>query len=130
MALAVVPYDIQIDHDGRKYRLHISALSLPKCAECGAMVIDDVAADAIDREFRKEAKLLSPEDIRAERAKLELTQQQLADRLGIASATISRWETGAQVQQRFHDRILRAFFALRPLREFLATTESADVAAI
>ncbi len=90
MAIAVVPYDIQIDHDGKKYDVHVPALSVPQCADCGALSIDEVASAQIDDAFRQKAGLLSPADIRSNRI-----------RLGF-------------------DGVLRAFFALPSLRGFLA----------
>ena len=57
--------------------------------------------------FRREARLLAPEEIREGREKLALTQKQFANLLGIGEATVSRWETGAQIQQRAMDRFLR-----------------------
>jgi putative zinc finger/helix-turn-helix YgiT family protein len=55
--------------------------------------------------------LLSPEEIRRSREKLGLTQKQFAALLGVGEATVSRWETGAQIQQRAMDRFLRLCFA-------------------
>jgi putative zinc finger/helix-turn-helix YgiT family protein len=121
MALVTVPYDIQIDHDGRKYQVHIPALTVPQCAECNLIVIDSEADQYIEIAFRQEAKLLTAEQIRDCRKNLHMTQEELAAYLGIAAATLSRWETGAQRQQRFHDGVLRAFFEMKSLREFLGT---------
>jgi len=41
-----------------------------------------------------------PATLRALRAKLALTQEQLADRLGVSFATVNRWEGGASKPQR------------------------------
>src|SRR6266436_8495343 len=108
VSLAPVPYSTQIDHDGRKYVVKLPALVLPKCANCGTIVLDDAANREISAAFRKLAGLLTPEQIRANRVVLGLTQQELADQLSVAVATLSRWETGAQIQQRSFDRFLRA----------------------
>jgi hypothetical protein len=51
----------------------------------------------------------------------------LADLLGVAVFTLSRWETGAQIQQRSLDRFLRAFFKLPELREALQRDESLEL---
>jgi DNA-binding transcriptional regulator YiaG len=40
-----------------------------------------------------------------------LTQKQFAHLLGVGEATVSRWETGAQIQQRAMDRFLRVCLA-------------------
>jgi len=120
MELATVPYTIKIDHDGREYTVTIPDLVVPRCGNCGTIVLDEEANRRISAAFRAEAGLLRPEQIRDQRTALGLTQQALADRLGVAVATLSRWETGAQIQQRSLDRFLRAFFRLPELREALA----------
>jgi DNA-binding transcriptional regulator YiaG len=40
-----------------------------------------------------------------------LTQKQFANLLGVGEATVSRWETGAQIQQRAMDRFIRVCLA-------------------
>src|SRR5207244_4396982 len=45
------------------------------------------------------------------RDKLALTQKQLANLLGVSEATVSRWETGARIQQRAMGRFLRVCLA-------------------
>jgi putative zinc finger/helix-turn-helix YgiT family protein len=119
VALAVAPYTTQIDHDGRKYTVAIPDLVVPQCANCGTISLDDEANRQISAAFRQQAGLLTPEQIRAHRAALGLTQQALADLLGVAVATLSRWETGAQIQQRALDRFLRSFFKIPELRQAL-----------
>jgi putative zinc finger/helix-turn-helix YgiT family protein len=107
MALATVRYATTIEHDGRAYAVEIPALSVPQCGNCQAISIDDDADQQISAAFRREARLLAPEEIRQGREKLGLTQKQFASLLGVGEATVSRWETGAQVQQRAMDRFLR-----------------------
>ena len=119
MALETISYTIQIDHDGRKYQVHIPALSVPKCGNCGAISLDEAADEEIDRAFRKEANLLTPEEIRKGRQLLGYNQQEFADALGVAAATVSRWENGAQIQQRFHNDVIRAFFCIPTFQVFM-----------
>jgi DNA-binding transcriptional regulator YiaG len=45
------------------------------------------------------------------REKLGLTQKQFANLLGVGEATVSRRQTGAQIQQRALDRFLRVCLA-------------------
>jgi DNA-binding XRE family transcriptional regulator len=92
--LATVPYTITIDHDGREYVVTIPDLVVPRCGSCGTVVLDEEANRRISAAFRAEAGLLRPEQIRDQRVALGLTQQALADMLGVAVSTLSRWETG------------------------------------
>jgi putative zinc finger/helix-turn-helix YgiT family protein len=78
---------------------------------CQALSIDDEADHQICAAFRCEARLLAPEEIREGREKLALTQKQFANLLGVGEATVSRWETGTQIQQRALDRFLRVCLA-------------------
>ena len=111
MRLETMFYATTIEHDGRSYHVQIPALAVPRCGKCQAISIDDEADQQISAAFRREARLLSPEEIRRGREKLGQTQKQFANLLGIGEATVSRWETGAQIQQRAMDRFLRVCLA-------------------
>src|SRR5437773_10921136 len=111
MRLATVSYARTIEHDGRAYRVEVPALTVPQCGNCQTLSIDDEADQQISAAFRREARLLAPEEIRSGREKLALTQKQFANLLGVGEATVSRWETGAQIQQRAMDRFLRVCLA-------------------
>jgi putative zinc finger/helix-turn-helix YgiT family protein len=111
MHLATVPYATTIEHDGRAYRVEIPALTVPQCKNCRALSIDADADHEISAAFRRHAGLLTPQEIRQGRDKLGLTQKQFANLLGVGEATVSRWETGAQIQQRAMDRFLRVCLA-------------------
>lgn len=117
---AVVSYTTEIEHDGRSYSVTVPDLEIPRCSKCGAMVRDDVSNRRISNALRQQIGLLTPEQIRQNREALNLTQKQLARVLAIAEATLSRWETGAQIQQRAMDRLLRLFFEFP---EFCAVLE-------
>jgi putative zinc finger/helix-turn-helix YgiT family protein len=106
-------------HDGRSYTVTVPALRPPRCRACGERVLDTEANQLISRAFRQQAQLLAPEEIRQYRKALGLTQEQLASTLGVAEATLSRWETGAQIQQRSLDKLMRLFFELPEVRRAL-----------
>lgn len=126
MALATTPYDIRIDHDGKKFDVHLDALSVPKCSNCGALSFDVASHEQIDAAFRQTTGLLSAQEIREGRIKAGFEQQQeFAKCFGISVHTLCRWETGAQVQQHFHDGMLRAFFNLPELRTYLVALHGA-----
>jgi putative zinc finger/helix-turn-helix YgiT family protein len=109
-----------MEHDGKSYPVEVKDLSVLKCQSCGALVVPDESMTRVYREFRIVVGLLLPSEIRNGRDALGLTQEKLARDLGIASETISRWETGKQIQQLHLDRMLRAFFRVPEFRRFLA----------
>ena len=75
--------------------------------------------------LRTEAKLLHPEQIRANREALGLTQKELARYMQVSEGAVFRWETGAQIQQRCMDAFLRVFFVVKEARH-LRYAQSAD----
>ena len=119
VAPAVVPYAAEVEHDGRAYPVALPALDVLRCGRCGATVLDDAANEKVSDAFRSVAGLLAPAQIRRRREALGLTQKQLSAFLDISESTLSRWETGAQVQQRAMDRLLRGFFEVPELRSYL-----------
>ena len=123
---AVLDYQADVGHDGRSYPLTIPALHVFRCELCGAIVLGDEADKKITDALRQAAGLLSPQEIRRGREALGLTQKQLAHNLQVGEATLSRWETGGQLQQRCLDRLLRIYFQVPEARRFL---EDASLAA-
>ncbi len=115
-------YATEIDHDGRTYQVRVPGLRTPRCQNpnCRTILLTPEANRAITAAFRRAAGLLEPEEIRRQREKLGLTQAALAERLEVGTATVSRWETGGQVQQRSLDKLLRLYFDLPEVRRALA----------
>src|ERR1017187_7522506 len=95
----LVTLETDVEHDARTYHVKLDGLKAPRCKRCGLVHPDSAANRQITLEFLRQAKLLMPDEIRRNRESLHLTQKQLACLLGIAEATVSRWETGAQIQQ-------------------------------
>ena len=115
-----IAYTTRIEHDARTYEVSLPDLDVFQCENCGDMILDDLANQRITQALREQANLLTPFEIRSNRERLGFTQKELATRLGIAESTLSRWETGVQIQQRSLDRFLRLFFRLKEVRELLA----------
>ena len=63
--------------------------------------------------------LLSGAQIRKNREELGLSQREMAEHLGVAVETISRWENSALTQTRAMDRYLRVYFAVPAARAAL-----------
>ncbi len=67
--------------------------------------------------------------LRAIRAKLDLTQEQLADRLGVSFATINRWEGGTTKPQKAAQEAIAALAAEANVDEAEAAVEPTEAAA-
>jgi transcriptional regulator with XRE-family HTH domain len=119
---------METEHDGRKYSFSVPNLDVLRCENCGAIVLDDSANERIECALREAIGLLSPSEIRRRREALGLNQQQLADYLRISMYTLSRWETGTQIQQRAMDAFLRTFFEVAEARRFLGGEDQKPVA--
>jgi putative zinc finger/helix-turn-helix YgiT family protein len=116
---ATVQHASQIKHDGRLYTVEIPALRVPQCGACGELVFDNDADQQIARALREQLGLLSGDRIRESREDLGLSQGVLAEHLGVAAETISRWENGALTQTRAMDRYLRVYFGVPAARAAL-----------
>ncbi len=82
-----------------------------KCPKCGEQVLTFTQSrrfeqDAIDL-YRKKYGLLSADAIRATRERFDLTQANLARLLRLGANTVSRWESGRNVQTGAMDILLR-----------------------
>ena len=113
---SVVRHASQIKHDGRVYTVEIPRLRVPRCRACGELVFDNVADEQIAAALRQQLGLLSAEQIRANRQQLNLSQRELAEHLGVAVETISRWENSVLTQTRAMDRYLRVYFGVPAAR--------------
>jgi putative zinc finger/helix-turn-helix YgiT family protein len=95
-------------------------LSCPKCGEILLRVQDSkrLGEDAIAR-YRKKHNLLSADEIRAIREHFSLTQAELARLLRLGANTVSRWESGRNVQTGAMDMLLRLIRDLPGSIEYL-----------
>jgi putative zinc finger/helix-turn-helix YgiT family protein len=118
-------YETTIKHDGRPYTFRIPDLMIPTCRKCGAQVLTSAEDERIRDALRAEAGLLTSQEIKIRRVQLGMNQQELAEQLGVAKETISRWETGA-IQSRAMDNLLRLFFALPEVRNLLRGESEQD----
>ena len=116
---ASVSHTSEIKHDGRLYLVEVPKLRVPRCEACGELVFDNEADEQIAQALREQLGLLSCRDVRRNREQLGLSQRQLAEYLGVAVETISRWETGALTQSRAMDRYLRVYFGVPEARAAL-----------
>ena len=113
---ATVQHTSQIKHDGRLYTVEVPNLHIPKCGACGELVFDNNADKQIARALREQLGLLSGDQIWKNREDLGLSQRVLAEHLGVAVETISRWENGAltQIQSPAPPRVFQRLLASLP----------------
>jgi putative zinc finger/helix-turn-helix YgiT family protein len=116
---AVVSHTSEMRHDGRLYNVKVPKLRVPKCKACGELIFDNEADEQIASALREQLGLLSPEQLRRNREELNLSQRELADHLGVAVETISRWENGVLIPSRAMDRYLRLYFGVPAARSAL-----------
>ena len=100
-------------------------LLVPKCRSCGKLLFDPAANERITDALREQLGLLKPLQIRSGRELLGFTQEELAANLRIAPTAISRWEAGAQIQERALDLLMRLFFGLAEVRTAISNEGSA-----
>ena len=112
-------YSVPMEHDGRTYQVVVKNFDVLKCRDCGEIEITDEFSERLSEAYRQAVGLLSPTEIRAHRTGLGLSQKGLADALKISESTLSRWETGSQIQQRSMDLLLRLVFELAEVRDYL-----------
>ena len=112
-------YTARVKHDGVVYELHLPSLEVPRCQTCGETYSTDAIDEKVSDSLRERLRFLTPAQIRKGIEQLGLKQQELAERLGVAPETISRWVNGALIQSRAMDNLLRLYFAFPEVRQAL-----------
>ena len=94
-----------------------------RCPNCDEVVLRLDESRGLQRRaialYREKYGLLSAEEIRALRERLGLTQAELAKLLRLGGNTISRWESGRNVQTASMDVLLRLIRDLPGSLEYL-----------
>ena len=92
------------------------------CTGCGESIGSDpgdqAILDAVHAEYRRQADMLTPEDIRNIRKRYRLSQKSFAALLGMSEATINRYEKGG-LQDQPHDTTIRACLTPEIVRDLL-----------
>lgn len=83
------------------------------CAQCGETAFDaddlEAYAKAEDAAYRRHEGLLFPDEIKRVRKARRLSQKEFERVLGVASPTVCRWETGAIIQPKPVDNLMRVY---------------------
>jgi putative zinc finger/helix-turn-helix YgiT family protein len=95
------------------------------CAKCGEVVLRRDESRHLREQavavYRRKYRLLSADEIRSLRERHGLTQGRLAALLRLGGNTISRWESGRNVQTAAMDVLLRLIRDLPGSLDFLRT---------
>jgi putative zinc finger/helix-turn-helix YgiT family protein len=93
------------------------------CRKCGEIVLRYQDSKRLGEDasaiYRKKHDLLSADEIRAIRQHFDLTQAELARLLRLGANTVSRWESGRNVQTGAMDILLRIIRDLPGSIEYL-----------
>ena len=116
-----IEYQAEVRHDGRNYSFTISDFEIMFCEGCSENVFTEKVDKQINDAMRKHIGLMSPAEIRAGIKRIGMSQKAIAESLGLAEATLSRWLNETQIQSRAMDNLLRMFFAFRKARTILAS---------
>lgn len=97
----------------RGEKMRIAGVPHWVCDACGEMEFESqdlkLLNQTINDNIRRTNGLLSADEIKAIRKAHNLNQQQFEAVLGVTSPTVCRWETGAVVQSKPLDSLMRAF---------------------
>lgn len=116
------PYKLSVNGE----RVRVKSMPHWKCPKCGESMFS--VKDALQHmpeaiaAYRGKYDLLSADEIRGIRDKFGLTQAELSDLLQLGANTISRWESGRNVQSAAMDKLLRIIRDLPGTIEYLRTT--------
>ena len=113
-------YKTGFKYEGHLHEFEARDVALNKCRDCGGVILPNMALDQITEAFRRHVGLLTAQQISDDLQKLQLTQKDFAELLGVAPETVSRWLTNVQIQTRSLDRLMRLFFKSAELRKDLA----------
>jgi putative zinc finger/helix-turn-helix YgiT family protein len=106
----VISYTARVKHDGASYTFQVPQLHVNKCRSCGEVLFDNTTDEEISCGLRKHLALLTPQEIRERLKRLGLMQKDFAEQISVAPETISRWLSGAYIQSRAMDKLMRMSF--------------------
>ena len=122
-----VSYVANVRHDGRDYSFKVPKLEIMVCSSCEEKVFTEDVDRQINAAMRKHIGLMSPVEIRDGIRRIGMSQKQVAECIGIAEATLSRWLNETQIQSRSMDNLFRMFFAFPRARKILSADEPNDM---
>jgi HTH-type transcriptional regulator / antitoxin MqsA len=119
----VVPCTDAIPFQLRGETLAVLGVEHGRCERCGEVYLDMEAAGKVQREAVRQARasrgLMTPQEIRALRVTLGVSQAKLERLLGTGPKTVVRWEKGTVFQSATADRLMRLLSARPQLAALL-----------
>lgn len=103
----VSDYDTFVKDGIREIRIIVKDLKREKCLHCNEEFLSQEALDRIQVEKYKKLDLLTPEKLKSIREKLDRTQEEMSDLLGVGKKSYFRWENGFSIQNKSIDRYIR-----------------------
>ena len=104
-------------------KIAVPSASHLRCPRCGEIVLRFQEAKRLHEDaceiYRRRHGLLSADELRAIRRRFDLTQANLARLLRLGANTVSRWESGRNVQTAAMDVLLRLIKDLPGSIEYL-----------
>ena len=122
-----IPYNAEVRHDGKLHAFSIARLGIDQCERCGEQFFTASTDEEINLALRSYLGLLTPSEIRSGLALCGVNQKEFAEHLGIAAETVSRWLTGASIQTRSLDKLMRLYFIMPNVRAALSDWQAAPV---
>ena len=110
MKKKMIEVDIPIPSTDGKSITYIAKATVPSVfnEDYQEYILDGDALAEIDRVKARHMGLMQPEEIKALRIQLGLTQKQIADLLQIGAKSWSRWETGKERPSRSMNILIRS----------------------
>ena len=113
----------QLVEEFRGHETVVRGVTRHRCLECGEEFYSLGAASTIAAEQRRQARelegLLQPEEIRAIRTSLGMSQAKFEQYLGVGPKTVVRWENGTVFQSKAVDRLIRLVGAVPQAAAYL-----------
>ena len=122
-----IQYDAEVRHDGKLHTFSIASLGIDQCERCGEQFFTTSTDEEINLALRSHLGLLAPGEIRAGLDLCGVNQKEFAEHLGIAAETVSRWLSGASIQTRSLDKLMRLYFTMASVRAALSNAGVAQI---
>ena len=114
-------YVANVKHDDVMIEVCVENFPIATCRKCGDQTFSIGDDERITAALRRQVGLLMPDEIAQARSQLQISQQALADQIGVSQEMIAKWENGVSIQSRAMDNLLRLFFQSADARRLLST---------